>query len=258
MCVCVCVCQCMCAYMHTCMSAYRSYPISTESSPSVHVYNCNSYYFKHYNIILWYSFPSEGTVSDPKQQTQVVELLRDQLIFIRSNRHEMVWRKESEKEERIKQALDGYFDKHAECGTNVLTIERELESLYDTEQLLSSASYLNARKEIGKIKERLQRNSANGGSSSTSEREVLFSKENIYHAMVCCEALAVDLPGDHFKCTGHSLDCFSVSRPDCDVKHNGETHGKFLVAKKRNVYFIAFQSIPQISQWTKYRNLEEG
>lgn len=199
-----------------------------------------------------------GHVPEPMQQTQTIELLRNKLTVIRDNPHGMVWRKETEKEERIKQALDDYFAKHAELGNNVVVIEQELETLYDTEQLLLRESYVNARKEVDRIKDFLERNSANGGSSSASEREVLFTKENIYHAMVCCEALELDSPGDHFKGTGHSLDSVSVSRPDCDMKHGGRKHGKFLVAKKRNVYFITFQGIPQISQWTVYRSFNEG
>lgn len=218
--------------------------------------HCNN----KYDPVLHYCVPSllAGTASVPVQQTQVVELLRNKLIFIRENRHEMVWQNESEKEERIKRALNDYFAKHTERGSNVSTIEHELESLYDTEQLLPRASYRSARDEIAKIKEHLQHNSANGESSSASEREVLFSKENIYHAMLCCEALEYSAPGDYFKGTGHSLDCFSVSRPDCDTKHGGKKHGKFLVAKKRNVYFITFQGIPELNQWREYGSFEEG
>lgn len=199
-----------------------------------------------------------GPVSDPVQQTQTIQLLRNKLTVVRDNPGGMVWRKESEKEERIKQALDDYFAKHAELGNDVVTIEQELGTLYDKEQLLPREFYSNARKEVDKIKEVLQSKTANGGSSIASEREVLFSKENIYHAMLCCEALELASPGDHFTVTGHSLDCFSVSRQDCDTKHGGKAHGKFLVAKKRNVYFITFQGIPQIRQWTEYRSFEEG
>ena len=191
-------------------------------------------------------------------QTQTIELLRNKLTVIRDNPHGMVWRKESEREERIKQALDDYFAKHAELGHDVTVIEQELETLYDTEQLLSRESYSNACKEVDKIKEFCQSKSPNGGSRNTSEREVLFSKENIYHAVLCCEALELARPGDHFIGTGHNFECFTVSRSDCDTKHGGKTHGKFLVAKKRNMYFITFQGIPQISTWRKYRNFEEG
>ena len=209
-----------------------------------------------------YDIPSSyaaGTVHDSVQQTQMVETLQSKLIFIRENRHQMVWRKESEREERIKLALDDYFAKHAEMGSCVNLIEKEIETLYDTEQLLPRVSYCLAREEIGKIKELLLRDSANGGSSSASETEVLFSKENIYHAMICCEALECPSPGDHFNSTGNIIDCFTVSRSDCDAeKHGGKTHGKFLVAKKRNVYFITFQGIREFTQWTQYRSFEEG
>ena len=209
-------------------------------------------------LLCTYSCLPLGLVSDPVPQTQTIELLRKKLSVIRDNPHEMVWRKETEKEERIKQALDDYFAKHAELGNDVTIIEQELETLYDTEQLLPREAYSNARKEVDKIKEFLQSKSANGGNSNTPEREVLFSKENIYHAMLCCEALEVTSPGHHFKGTSHNFDCFTVSRSDCDDKHNGKTHGKFLVAKKRNVYFISFQGIPQFSKWRKYRSFEEG
>ena len=233
--MCVSVCACVCIYILS--------PV------------CTDYY---YTPVLHLFSHLGGTASGPVQQTQVGESLRSTLIFIRDNQHGMVWQNESEKEDRIKRALDAYFTSHAEHGTNVLRIEQEFESLYDTEQLLTPAFYRTARAEIAKIKEHLQHHSANGGSSSASEREILFSKENIYHAMLCCEALEDTSPSDYFRGIGHSLDCFSVSRPDCDDKHGGKRHGKFLVARKRNVYFITFQGIPQLSQWREYESFEEG
>ena len=88
--------------------------------------------------------------------------------------------------------------------------------------------------------------------------EPLFSKDTIYHASICCQALTCYTAGDYqkfFKDTqkvpGHSFQAVSISRPTPDSKQ----HERYLISKQgRSKYYIAFESQPVLSQWPKKCN----
>ena len=85
--------------------------------------------------------------------------------------------------------------------------------------------------------------------------EPLFTKDTIYHASICCQALTCCTAGDYqkfFKDTqkvpGHSFQAVSISRPTPD----GKQHERYLIAKQgESKYYIAFESQPVLSQWPK-------
>ena len=92
--------------------------------------------------------------------------------------------------------------------------------------------------------------------------EPLFSKDTIYHASICCQALASCTAGDYQrffkdreKVPGHSFEAVSISRPS-----PGQPHERYLIAKQgESKYYIAFESQPDLSLWQKkYRSFIEG
>ena len=88
--------------------------------------------------------------------------------------------------------------------------------------------------------------------------EPLFSKDTIYHASICCQALTCCTAGDYQKffkdkqrVPGHSFQAVSISRPTPD----GKQHERYLIAKQgESKYYIAFESQPVLSQWPKKCN----
>ena len=88
--------------------------------------------------------------------------------------------------------------------------------------------------------------------------EPLFSKDTIYHASICCQALTCCTAGDYqkfFKDTqkvpGHSFQAVSISRPT----PGGKQHERYLIAKQgESKYYIAFESQPVLSQWPQKCN----
>ena len=92
--------------------------------------------------------------------------------------------------------------------------------------------------------------------------EPLFSKDTVYHASICCQALASCNAGDYQKffkdrekVPGHSFEALSISRPS-----PGQQHERYLIAKQgESKYYIAFESQPDLSPWQKkYRSFIEG
>ena len=85
-----------------------------------------------------------------------------------------------------------------------------------------------------------------------------FSKDTVYNASICCQALTCCTAGDYqkfFKDTqkmpGHSFQAVSISRPTLD----GKQHERYLIAKQgESKYYIAFESQPVLSQWPKKCN----
>ena len=111
-------------------------------------------------------------------------------------------------------------------------------------------------KEIFTQDDDLLLNSAELTSPADSQNtEPLFSKDTIYHASICCQALTCCTAGDYpkfFKDTqrvpGHSLQAVSISRPTSDSKQ----YERYLIAKQgESKYYIAFESQPVLSQWPK-------
>ena len=92
--------------------------------------------------------------------------------------------------------------------------------------------------------------------------EPMFSKDTVYHASICCQALASCTAGDYQrffkdreKVPGHSFEAVSISRPS-----PGQQHERYLIAKQgESKYYIAFESQPDLSLWQKkYKSFNEG
>ena len=86
----------------------------------------------------------------------------------------------------------------------------------------------------------------------------LFCKENVYHASLCCFALATkDIIINHNKVFDelqHQFEELSVSRSrDC------EDVDRYIIARKERTYFIAFLSEPNYLEWpNRFKSFEQG
>ena len=94
---------------------------------------------------------------------------------------------------------------------------------------------------------------------STKEEEKLFCDDIIYHATLCSHA-ASTCDENNFKDffnedhPHHNLDEASLS-----ITHKQEEMDRYLIAKKGEIYFIAFKSEPLLSDWQeKFTSFAEG
>ena len=88
-------------------------------------------------------------------------------------------------------------------------------------------------------------------------RESLFSKDTVYHADICCRVLATGDAGNYqslFKKLpngqGHSFKAVSMSR--------SKTERLLIAEQGESVFYFAFESRPQISDWKDYKSFNEG
>ena len=183
------------------------------------------------------------------------------LSFIRENERGLIWLEERERDEKISVTIDRYFTKHNEVSTDVELMEKELKYLYEEEHLIPREAFDVSWGRLQQMKKaQLSASSSTPSSPDPVKKETLFTKENVYHALVCCRALEQQDSLEYLK-TGDCVHLFkaaSVTRDDCDSKHGGECHGRYLIAKKRNVYFMAFTGIPSVNKWMNYDSFDEG
>ena len=146
-----------------------------------------------------------------------------------------------------------------QSGTPEEDVKEKLCELCQKKFLITESVYLWSLKKIREVftrEEDLSLNSAEPTSPADPQHtDPLFSKDTIYHASICCQALACCTAGDYqnfFKDTqrvsGHSFQAISISHPTSD----GKQHERYLIAKQgESKYYIAFESQPVLSQWLK-------
>jgi hypothetical protein len=186
--------------------------------------------------------------------------MREQLKLIQENPHGLVWKKETEKNKKLTEVLDTYFQAHLNIATDVQDIEGELAKLYD-KNLLPLGIMKKAWFHLSQLEKHMSRSASVCSEEELTSpviKEELFSKDNIYHATLCCEALETDNPTHFFSTCSHSFEALSQSRIDCNNKHGPERHGRYIIAKKRNTYFVAFKGICDMAAWKEYTTFDDG
>ena len=159
--------------------------------------------------------------------------------MIKENKLGLVWADQEDKEKKIKHCVDDYFMclPASHNDLEIQEVDKEIESLYENESLLTANVYAHAKKKIID----LQNASAPLVKEDThgqQKEEILFSKENIYHSLICCKALESKKDvNTYFKknCTQHRFRKLSKS------------HGQnsILIAKKETSVYIAAFRIPE-------------
>ena len=192
-------------------------------------------------------------------------LLR-RMTHIYENPDNDVWETEDEFGRKMTIALQDYFLKHQELGTDPIKVFKEVKSLQE-EKFLSADLKDMARSVADQYQKQMSDESSDSCSTVSSvgvpEEEPLFSKENVYHALVSC--LAVDASDEGqarsiLREHPHDFDGLSLSRSDCKEKHEpGGDHGMYLIARKTDgTYIVAFKGIPTLSEWLNHISFEEG
>ena len=185
---------------------------------------------------------------------------------IHKNPDHDVWETQEECERKRKNVLEDYFLRHQELGTDPVKVSEEVKNLQHSHYLPDDLKEM-AMIEAVQYEKQISDESLDACSMVSSigapEEEPLFSKENVYHALVSC--LAVDASDEGqvrsiLREYAHSFTSLSVTRSDCKESHEpGGDHGMYLMARKTDgTYMVAFKGIPTLSEWLTYISFEEG
>ena len=193
-------------------------------------------------------------------------MLRRRIKHICDNPDADVWESVEERDRKITIVLTDYFLRHHELGTEIKKVSLEVCMLQKEDTLPDDLRKM-AMDEFNQYEKQMSDESSNSCSTVSSvgpPQEVpLFSKENVYHALVCCQA--VDASDESqvrsiLRELSHSFDGLSVTRSDCKERHQpGKHHGMYIIARKADgTYIVAFRGIPALSAWLTYSSFEEG
>jgi len=193
-------------------------------------------------------------------------MLRRRIKHICDNPDTDVWESVEERDRKIAIVLTDYFLRHHELGTEIKRVSLEVRMLQREDILPDDLKKL-AMDEFDQYEKQMSDDSSDSCSTVSSlgppEEVPLFSKENVYHALVCCQA--VDASDESqvrsiLRELSHSFDGLSVTRSDCNGRHQpGKHHGMYIIARKADgTYIVAFRGIPALSVWLTYSSFEEG
>ena len=178
--------------------------------------------------------------------------LRDVLVAIRSTPDT------PSKPEHIKECVLSITSTAIQSGEDLDDLKQQLHRLH-REELLFSEDVLKkalalAEEEHSKHTETVSNKPA---AAKFVAREPLFSKDTVYHADICCRVLATGDAGNYqslFKKLpngqGHSFKAVSMSR--------SKTERLLIAEQGESVFYFAFESRPQISDWKDYKSFDDG
>ena len=162
--------------------------------------------------------------------------------------------------ECFKHAIRQYIENGLRANIETCQVKNDIEKLCRVYLVIPTALWSWSMQEVEKAAEKL-----------ASERSYipkplvkndtpppsLFSKDTLYHACLCCEAISSS--------TNNSLSFFQSKRPQhslTEVSFSQSRDGTvtpYLIAKQRDVIYVAFRSNLHVSEWNKSASsFEEG
>lgn len=167
-------------------------------------------------------------------------------------------------EEVLTVAIRSFISKSQKSGSSLDHVKAHLLQLHKEEYLITNPSLFNWAEQYATdlYKQSLQEEelASLNVQPSPDQKAPLFSKEVVYHASLCCQAVTTCDAGDYqkffkdrTKVPGHSFSHVSISRSKQD---------RFLIASKEgeeSIYYFAFQGELSLEQWPKrFRSFKEG
>ena len=162
--------------------------------------------------------------------------------------------------ECIKDKIQQYIEKALKSGIEEAQIEADMESLR-TQLVIPTMLWQWTSEELAEAKERLTKEMGTislpaAPVKPTVPEASLFCKDTLYHASLCCGA--VNLPNlvnvhTYFesKKPHHSFSEVSISQSRDNIT-------PYLLAKQKDVLYVAFQSTPLLSEWMDTTSFDEG
>ena len=163
----------------------------------------------------------------------------------------------------IKESIEHYIETTLKAGSvKPDDLQAEMHSLCHRDLLVPTSIRSWVLEQVKEIKKRLSGTVALPESPSQPEpvaEPELFCKDTLYHASICCHVSSSCTP-ENFKgflnqqLLGHSLEQVSMSIPQDSENVDG-----YLIAKRENTVYVAFQSDPTLSLWLKkHASFEDG
>jgi GTP-binding protein EngB required for normal cell division len=198
--------------------------------------------------------------------------IHGRLKLLADNEHGDIWNDENEWNSKVQRVLEDLFKEFQGSNVDVDDIGKWIEELYEIKHCIPPSVYSWAKGRTLEIKQAsLDKSISEEPLSEFDEAEVpnpvrspIFSKENQYHALLCCKILQHMLSGDvatTLKEHGHAFDHYSFSRSECRSKHGDDkdfSHGMYLIAQKEDTYIVAFRGLQDIGDWKKYDSLQDA
>ena len=153
--------------------------------------------------------------------------------------------------------IQQYIENALHSGIKADKIKNEMEKLCSVFFVIPQQWLSWAMQEVNRICEKLEGELKISKPILKQKHQApsLFSKDTLYHAGLCCEAInnVLSNPLSFFrnKKPHHSLTEVSFSQSRDGIL-------PYLIARQKDVVYVAFQGIPEVSQWLKYTSFNEG
>ena len=160
-------------------------------------------------------------------------------------------------------AIKNFISRSIECGSSLDDIKQQLKKVYLEKLLISKEVFTKALQfaddEYVKSKpSQILQAHESDSAAKDNQVELLFCKDTVYHASLCCHAVSTYDAGNYQKffknkelVPGHSFKAVSFSR---------SKEENFLIAQKgESTFYFAFQGKLSLSDWAKeYTSFNEG
>ena len=150
----------------------------------------------------------------------------------------------------IKDVIQQYIERALRLGEETSKVKSDMEELRHSDLVIPTALWTWTMQEVEKTDEKLtseQRKVAKPVVEEAEPAPSLFSKDTLYHACLCCDALSDPNPANPLsyfqnKNPHHSLKEVSFSQ-------NRDSITPYLIARQGDMIYVAFQSTPLLSKW---------
>ena len=146
--------------------------------------------------------------------------------------------------------IQRYIENELGAGTETSKIKSDLERLSRFHQVIPRPLLGWGVEEVDKVSQRLLRELrkvVKPVAEKENQKPLLFSKDTIYHASLCCEAIDNPMLSDPLSFFRNKKPRHNLTEVSFSQSRAGVT--PYLVARQKDVVYVAFKSIPAVSQW---------
>ena len=150
----------------------------------------------------------------------------------------------------IKDVIQQYIERALRSGDETSKVKSDMDKLCRNNFVVPMPLWTWTVQEVDKVDEKLaseQRKVAKPVRKEAKPAPSLFSKDTLYHAMLCCDALSDPHPANPLsylqnKNPHHGLKEVSFSQ-------NRDNITPYLIARQGDMIYVAFRSTPLLSEW---------
>ena len=148
--------------------------------------------------------------------------------------------------------IQRYIENGLRSGIEASKIKSDMEKLSSLYLVLARSSLGWAMLEVDKASKKLKREVQRVAmplAEKKHQEPPLFSKDTLYHASICCEAINDVMPSNPLSFFRNKKPQHSLTEVSFSQCKDGTT--PYLIAKQNDVVYVAFQGVPEVSQWMK-------